>query len=63
MKHAGILAHPDRESLTAAIARTYAEAVRGLGDEAVERGIYPCCGPLTGLDVNHAPRSQPATAT
>ena len=40
MKHAVILAHPDPKSLNAAIARTYAEAVRGLGDEVVERDLY-----------------------
>ena len=39
-KHAVILAHPDPKSLNAAIARTYAETVRELGDEVVERDLY-----------------------
>ncbi|TAJ73604.1 MAG: flavodoxin family protein [Phenylobacterium sp.] len=40
MKHAVILAHPARKSLNAAIARTYAEAVRQLGHEVVARDLY-----------------------
>ena len=40
MKHAVILAHPARKSLNAAIARTYAEAVKRLGHEVVVRNLY-----------------------
>lgn len=40
MKHAIILAHPEPASLNAAIARTYAEAVTGLGHQAVLRDLY-----------------------
>lgn len=40
MKHAVILAHPDPKSLNASIARAYADAARGQGDEVVERDLY-----------------------
>lgn len=40
MKHAVILAHPAVKSLNAAIARTYVEAVEGLGHEVIVRDLY-----------------------
>ena len=40
MKHAVIVAHPRAESLTCAIARTYAEAAQALGQTAVVRDLY-----------------------
>jgi len=40
MKHAVILAHPDPKSLNASIAQTYAETVRHLGHEVIERDLY-----------------------
>jgi len=40
MKHAVILAHPGPNSLNAAIARTYAEAVTRLGHEVLLRDLY-----------------------
>ena len=40
MKHAVILAHPALKSLNAAIARTYADAVEGLGHEVIVRDLY-----------------------
>lgn len=40
MKHAVIVAHPDPHSLNLAIARTYAETVRGLGHHAEMRDLY-----------------------
>jgi NAD(P)H dehydrogenase (quinone) len=40
MKHAVILAHPAAKSLNAAIAESYAEAVRKAGDEVVVRDLY-----------------------
>jgi NAD(P)H dehydrogenase (quinone) len=40
MKHAVILAHPALESLNAAIAKTYADAVRRLGHEVIVRDLY-----------------------
>lgn len=40
MKHAIIVAHPNAESLTCSIARAYAEAVEGLGQEALVRDLY-----------------------
>lgn len=40
MKHAVILAHPSRDSLNAAIARTYRETVEQLGHEVIERDLY-----------------------
>ncbi len=39
MKHAVILAHPSHKSLNAGIARTYAQAVRRLGHEVIERDL------------------------
>jgi NAD(P)H dehydrogenase (quinone) len=40
MKHAVILAHPDRKSLNAEIARTYAETVERLGHQVLVRDLY-----------------------
>jgi NAD(P)H dehydrogenase (quinone) len=40
MKHAVILAHPNAKSLSAAVAATYAGAVRALGGAAVVRDLY-----------------------
>lgn len=40
MKHAVIFAHPKADSFTAAVAEAYAEAARGLGQEAVVRDLY-----------------------
>jgi NAD(P)H dehydrogenase (quinone) len=40
MKHAVILAHPAADSLNAAIARSYVEALRRLGHDVVERDLY-----------------------
>jgi NAD(P)H dehydrogenase (quinone) len=40
MKHAVIFAHPNPDSLTAAVAKTYAKTVRSLGHEVVERDLY-----------------------
>ncbi len=40
MKHALILAHPDRKSFNAAVAKAYAAAVRGLGHEVESRDLY-----------------------
>ncbi len=39
-KHAVIIVHPDPESYTATMARTYAAAVRAQGDTAVIRDLY-----------------------
>ena len=40
MKHAIILAHPSHNSLNAAIAEAYREAVERLGDEVIVRDLY-----------------------
>ena len=40
MKHTIILAHPSLDSFNAAMASTYADAVRALGDEADVRDLY-----------------------
>jgi NAD(P)H dehydrogenase (quinone) len=40
MRHAVILAHPNPASFNASAARTYVDAVRGLGDEADLRDLY-----------------------
>lgn len=40
MKHAVIVAHPKPDSLNAAIARTYAEALRGFGEDVIVRDLY-----------------------
>ena len=40
MRHAVIVAHPRRRSVTCAIAQAYAEAARALGHEVVERDLY-----------------------
>jgi NAD(P)H dehydrogenase (quinone) len=40
MKHAVIVAHPNPGSFTCAVAKAYADAVRGFGDEAVLRDLY-----------------------
>ncbi|MET0273138.1 MAG: NAD(P)H-dependent oxidoreductase, partial [Phenylobacterium sp.] len=40
MKHALIIAHPNAESLTRAVAKTYADSVRALGHEVVVRDLY-----------------------
>ena len=40
MKHAIILAHPRPDSLNAAVARAYADALRGFGEEVIVRDLY-----------------------
>lgn len=40
MKHAVILAHPNPESFTAAVARAYAEALKGFGETVIVRDLY-----------------------
>ena len=40
IRHAVVLAHPDANSFNAAIARTYCDAVRAAGQEAVVRDLY-----------------------
>ncbi|HEX6861016.1 MAG TPA: NAD(P)H-dependent oxidoreductase [Caulobacteraceae bacterium] len=40
MKHALIVAHPNPDSLTCAVARAYADAARALGETVVERDLY-----------------------
>jgi NAD(P)H dehydrogenase (quinone) len=40
MKHAIVVAHPNPESLTRAIARAYAEEIEALGHAAVTRDLY-----------------------
>jgi NAD(P)H dehydrogenase (quinone) len=40
MMHAVIVAHPNPDSFTCAVANAYAAAVRGLGQEAVVRDLY-----------------------
>lgn len=40
MKHAVIVAHPNPNSLTCAIAHAYADSVRGIGQTAFERDLY-----------------------
>ena len=40
MKHAIIVAHPKPDSLTAAVARTFAETLRGFGEDVVIRDLY-----------------------
>jgi NAD(P)H dehydrogenase (quinone) len=40
MKHAVIVAHPNPQSLTCAIAGAYAEAVKALGHESITRDLY-----------------------
>lgn len=40
MKHAVIVAHPDPESFTLSVARTYCEAVTAKGHEALLRDLY-----------------------
>jgi NAD(P)H dehydrogenase (quinone) len=40
MRHAIIVAHPRRDSLTCAIAEAYGEAVRRLGHTTLERDLY-----------------------
>lgn len=40
MRHAVIVAHPRRKSLTCAIAKVYAETVQALGQTAIERDLY-----------------------
>lgn len=40
MKHAIIVAHPRQDSLTGAVARTYADALRGFGEEVLLRDLY-----------------------
>jgi NAD(P)H dehydrogenase (quinone) len=40
MRHAVILAHPDRHSFNAAVAQAYVEAVEGLSHEATLRDLY-----------------------
>ncbi len=70
MKHAVIFAHPNPESFTAAVARTYAEALKGLGETVIVRDLYamgfdPClkAGEIPGLK-GHAPGADVAcTAT
>jgi len=40
MKHAVILAHPKPDSLTGAVAKTYAGTLRSLGEEVIVRDLY-----------------------
>src|SRR5690606_37493880 len=40
MKHAVIIAHPNRTSLTHSAARAYAEAAEALGHEVIVRDLY-----------------------
>jgi NAD(P)H dehydrogenase (quinone) len=40
MKHAVVVAHPSRESLTSAIGRAYAQGVETLGHTAIIRDLY-----------------------
>ncbi len=40
MKHAVIFAHPSADSLAAAAARTYAEALRALDEQVIVRDLY-----------------------
>jgi NAD(P)H dehydrogenase (quinone) len=40
VKHAVILCQPSAKSFNAAVARTYAAAVRASGDEVIVRNIY-----------------------
>ena len=40
MKHAVIFAHPNVQSFTASVAKTYADTVRGMGQEVVVRDLY-----------------------
>lgn len=40
IRHAVVLAHPDADSFNAAIARTYCDAVRAAGQEAILRDLY-----------------------
>jgi len=40
MKHAVIIAHPNPESLTCSVGRTYAEEVRALGQRVIVRDLY-----------------------
>lgn len=40
MKHAVIIAHPNPHSLTGAVGSTYAEALRGFGEDVVVRDLY-----------------------
>lgn len=58
MKHAILLAHPDRASFNGAIARAYARAARELGHEVLKRDLYamkfdPClkAEEISGPDV------------
>ncbi|HEX5379495.1 MAG TPA: NAD(P)H-dependent oxidoreductase [Phenylobacterium sp.] len=62
MKHAVIIAHPKADSLTATIGVTYAEALRGLGEETLVRDLYamgfdPC---LKASELPGAAGVQPA---
>lgn len=40
MKHAVIIAHPNAESLTCAVGRTYGQSVKALGQDVVVRDLY-----------------------
>jgi NAD(P)H dehydrogenase (quinone) len=40
MKHAIVLAHPNRNSFNAAVARAYADTVASWGDDAIIRDLY-----------------------
>ncbi len=40
MKHAVIIAHPNADSLTCTVAKTYADGVRALGQQVVVRDLY-----------------------
>lgn len=42
MKHAIIVAHPNVDSFNMSVARTYQEAVTGLGHTAIVRDLYRC---------------------
>jgi NAD(P)H dehydrogenase (quinone) len=40
MKHAILVAHPNADSLTCTVAKTYADSVRALGQQVVVRDLY-----------------------
>jgi NAD(P)H dehydrogenase (quinone) len=66
MKHAVIVAHPNRRSFNVAVANAYISAVRGFGDEAIMRDLYRLdFDPRLGADElpwakNFAPRADVA---
>jgi NAD(P)H dehydrogenase (quinone) len=61
MKHAIIFAHPNEESFTASVARTYAQEARGAGHDVVVRDLYRMrFDPLLKADELPAARHKPA---